>query len=181
LRFGKRDEADSTRRAALPSDLHHSAALWFQPVHTRRSFAVGGSTAGTGMRWNIPGAAVCSPCWRRSTDPSRERRRRSRSESNSARAARYRASDAKASATRAASSRGLARSGYSCLPHRVAALRRNSREIVPASRPMVPPISRTPLPCARSSAISSRSPRPTVAAISWRVSGLRFGRMRAWP
>src|SRR3954452_9104158 len=46
---------------------------------------------------------------------------------------------------------------YSSPPLRVAALRRNSREIVDAARPSRRAISRMPWPCARHSAISSRS------------------------
>src|SRR5215210_1102149 len=46
---------------------------------------------------------------------------------------------------------------YSSPPPRVAALRRSSREIVEAARPSRRAISRTPWPCARHSAISSRS------------------------
>ena len=46
---------------------------------------------------------------------------------------------------------------YSSLPPRVAALRRSSREIVDGDRPISRAISRTPLPSARNSAISSRS------------------------
>lgn len=46
---------------------------------------------------------------------------------------------------------------YSCLPPRVAALRRSSREIVPGSRPRARAMSRTPLFLARRIAISSRS------------------------
>jgi len=46
---------------------------------------------------------------------------------------------------------------YSSPPPRVAALRRNSREIVEAARPSRRAISRMPRPCARHSAISSRS------------------------
>jgi hypothetical protein len=43
------------------------------------------------------------------------------------------------------------------LPHRVAALRRSSREIVDGARPKRRATSRTPRPPARPSAISSRS------------------------
>src|SRR4051795_7327855 len=46
---------------------------------------------------------------------------------------------------------------YSSLPPRVAALRRNSREIVDGDRPISRAIARTPRPSARSRAISSRS------------------------
>ena len=46
---------------------------------------------------------------------------------------------------------------YSSSPPRVAALRRSSREIVDGDRPSRRAISRTPQPCARRSAISSRS------------------------
>src|SRR5215207_6409989 len=46
---------------------------------------------------------------------------------------------------------------YSSPPLRVAAFRRNSREIVDAARPSRRATSRTPCPCARHSAISSRS------------------------
>src|SRR3954464_14085657 len=46
---------------------------------------------------------------------------------------------------------------YSSPPLRVAALRRNSREIVDAARPSRRAISRMPWPCARHSPISSRS------------------------
>src|SRR5215217_3027605 len=46
---------------------------------------------------------------------------------------------------------------YASPPPRVAALRRNSREIVDAARPSRRAISRMPWPCARHSAISSRS------------------------
>src|SRR3954463_15451575 len=46
---------------------------------------------------------------------------------------------------------------YSSLPPRVAALRRSSREIVDGERPSSRAIARTPLPSARSRAISSRS------------------------
>src|SRR5665647_1845701 len=46
---------------------------------------------------------------------------------------------------------------YSSVPLRVAALRRNSLEIVDGSRPTQRAISRTPAPCALSTAISSRS------------------------
>src|SRR5215210_1350132 len=46
---------------------------------------------------------------------------------------------------------------YSSLPPRVAALRRSSREIVDGERSSCRAISRTPAPCARSNAISSRS------------------------
>src|SRR5215207_3411612 len=46
---------------------------------------------------------------------------------------------------------------YASPPLRVAALRRNSREIVDAARPSRRAISRMPWPCARHSAISSRS------------------------
>jgi hypothetical protein len=46
---------------------------------------------------------------------------------------------------------------YSSPPLRVAALRRSSREIVDAVHPRCRAISRTPRPCARHSAISSRS------------------------
>ena len=46
---------------------------------------------------------------------------------------------------------------YSGFPPRVAAFRRNSRETVPGSRPILRAISRTPICLARSSAISSRS------------------------
>lgn len=46
---------------------------------------------------------------------------------------------------------------YSSFPPRVAALRRSSREMVPGSRPSARAISRTPLSCALSSVISSRS------------------------
>src|SRR5665648_894520 len=46
---------------------------------------------------------------------------------------------------------------YSSFPPRVAALRRSSLEIVDGSRPTQRAISRTPAPCARSTAISSRS------------------------
>src|SRR4051794_26779569 len=46
---------------------------------------------------------------------------------------------------------------YSRAPPRVAALRRSSREIVEAARPRRRATSRTPEPCARHSAISSRS------------------------
>ena len=46
---------------------------------------------------------------------------------------------------------------YSRPPLRVAALRRSSREIVDAARPSRRAIPRTPWPCARHSAISSRS------------------------
>src|SRR3982751_4910771 len=46
---------------------------------------------------------------------------------------------------------------YATPPPRVAALRRNSREIVDAARPSRRAISRMPWPCARHSAISSRS------------------------
>src|SRR3954451_10181275 len=46
---------------------------------------------------------------------------------------------------------------YSSLPPRVAALRRSSREIVDGDLPISRAISLTPLPSARSSAISSRS------------------------
>jgi hypothetical protein len=46
---------------------------------------------------------------------------------------------------------------YSSPPPRVAALRRSSREIVDAARPSRRAISRTPCPCARQSATSSRS------------------------
>src|SRR4051794_40012835 len=46
---------------------------------------------------------------------------------------------------------------YSSSPPRVAALRRSSREIVDGARPISRAISRTPLPSARSIAISSRS------------------------
>src|SRR3954454_3618325 len=46
---------------------------------------------------------------------------------------------------------------YSSLPHRVAALRRSSREIVDGDLPTSRAISRTPLPSARNRAISSRS------------------------
>jgi hypothetical protein len=46
---------------------------------------------------------------------------------------------------------------YSSFPPRVAALRRSSLEIVDGDRPTRRAISRTPAPCALSSAISSRS------------------------
>ena len=46
---------------------------------------------------------------------------------------------------------------YSSPPLRVAAFRRSSREIVDAARPSRRATSRTPCPCARHSAISSRS------------------------
>jgi hypothetical protein len=46
---------------------------------------------------------------------------------------------------------------YSRLPLRVAALRRNSREIVPGSRLSSRAIARTPRPCLLSRASSSRS------------------------
>src|SRR5665648_435193 len=46
---------------------------------------------------------------------------------------------------------------YSSFPPRVAALRRSSLEIVDGSRPTQRAISRTPAPCARSTAISTRS------------------------
>src|SRR4051794_6220872 len=46
---------------------------------------------------------------------------------------------------------------YSSLPPRVAALRRNSREIVDGDRPSRRAVSRTPTPCALKIAISSRS------------------------
>ncbi len=49
---------------------------------------------------------------------------------------------------------------YCSFPLRVAALRRSSREIVAGSRPIARAISRTPLPCALSSAISSLSAKP---------------------
>src|SRR5215203_2620221 len=50
---------------------------------------------------------------------------------------------------------------YSSLPPRVAALHRSSREIVDGDRPISRPISRTPLPSARNTAISSRSAKHT--------------------
>lgn len=62
---------------------------------------------------------------------------------------------------------------YSAPPPRVAALRRNSREIVEAARPSRAAISRTPAPRARARAISSRSANDRYLPVGGCADGAR--------
>jgi hypothetical protein len=63
---------------------------------------------------------------------------------------------------------------YSRFPPRVAALRRNSREIVDADRPSCRAISRTPCPRARANAICSRSAKSRYRPVGSGADGARL-------